>query len=49
MPFVVIPLSPVFGVRVSGLDTSAPASAEDAAAVRALLAKHKLVILRAAR
>ena len=39
------PLSPVFGARVAGLDTSRPATAEEATELRGLLLKHKLLIL----
>lgn len=45
MPLTITPLSPVFGARVSGLNTGGPASAADAAEVRRLLAKYKLVII----
>ena len=40
-----VPLSPAFGARVWGFDTSRPASAVDAAVIRELLVQHKLVVL----
>ena len=43
------PLSPVFGARVSGLDTSRAASAAEAAEFRALLRAHKLVVIPGGR
>ena len=43
------PLSPVFGVRVHGLDGSRPASAATASCVRALLARHKLLLIASGR
>ena len=39
------PISPVFGARLAGLDTSTPAGPDDAASFRSLLAEHKMVIL----
>jgi taurine dioxygenase len=39
------PLSPVFGARLQGLDTSKPASAEEAATVRVALNDYKLVVV----
>ena len=43
------PLSPVFGVRVHGLDGARPASAATASCVRALLARHKLLLIASGR
>ena len=49
MPLNITPLSPVFGASIDGLDTSKPASKEEAAEIRALLAKHKLVVIKGSR
>ena len=46
LQWTVTPLSPLFGVRVEGLDTSRPASADAAAFIRALLAEHKLLLIK---
>jgi taurine dioxygenase len=39
------PISPVFGARLSGIDTARPATAVEAQQVQAALWKHKLVII----
>eukprot|EP01051_Picozoa_sp_SAG22_P005006 SAG22_NODE_285_length_12974_cov_2.969087_7_plen_71_part_00 len=40
-----VPLSPVFGARVFGLDTGRPAGEADAEAVRRLLMVQKLLVI----
>ena len=49
MPLTAVPLSPVFGARVTGFDTGSPASAEEAAALRRLLVEHKLLVVPGGR
>ena len=44
-----VPISPVFGARLSGLDTSTTATPDDAYSFRSLLAEHKMVILPGGR
>ena len=43
------PISPVFGARVSGLDTSKPVSAAAAAEFREALKQHKLLVIPGGR